>query len=701
MSDQRAFDRVLIIVFENQYRSYVMKNHYMRGLAEKGIELKNHFGNMHPSQTNYISSVAGELCNLTWDWPPVPAALPQETIVDRLESAGLEWKAYMQNYVKVPWSKDINPITDYAVPFPIPEGFWDTWKLNEQFKLTAQPPYPYAYWHNPFSMFQRNLDSRERWDKIEDESAFWRDLMTGSLPEYAWFSPNLWNDGHYKDGTGVGDKQPKRAPFLVDQAAAWLESFFDVLKIPGKDSLLPPRTLVVVTFDEADFEAGYVPPGVDTEKSNYDGPNQIYTVLLGDVAEGNEDAVERGIEEGGNHYTMLKSIEQNFGLTTLGKNDRDANWWQALWGKRFGWGKIRETDIVASATFAAAGLGDQLYVVYAAPQGGGLSLRTFDGTRWSSEQAIFDDASAAVTGVALVASGSKLVLVYNQADSGLTTLVGGADGDWTAISGSDPEGAVDAFSLITLDDGTPMLAYAQGNVLFSTRFVGKGWAAATEVPHKTGGDLTLVRLGASIYLIHKAFDGDHMNVVSYNTADFNVLDIAPSPPPHLPPPLAAIYQKNGPANNTTKDMWSPSEYPVAHYSHGPNRETPGEQEPRLLPYPGRAPLGAATLDGVIHLIHPEASGARVLTESFSLSGILTPKNPVSYGSTDEDPTSNGYGTLAQAGWSQQRAIDDAYCHPAGGLAIARVGSRLALLFQPEDDGRLYMVVGEYAGPTYG
>ena len=49
---RRAFDRVLVIMFENQYRGYVLGNPYMRRLARQGIQLGNYFGVMHPSQTN-------------------------------------------------------------------------------------------------------------------------------------------------------------------------------------------------------------------------------------------------------------------------------------------------------------------------------------------------------------------------------------------------------------------------------------------------------------------------------------------------------------------------------------------------------------------------------------------------------------------------------------------------------------------------
>ena len=56
---KKAFDRVLIVMFENQYRSYVVQHPFMRKLAAAGAELTNSFGAFHPSQTNYLASLAG------------------------------------------------------------------------------------------------------------------------------------------------------------------------------------------------------------------------------------------------------------------------------------------------------------------------------------------------------------------------------------------------------------------------------------------------------------------------------------------------------------------------------------------------------------------------------------------------------------------------------------------------------------------
>jgi hypothetical protein len=712
-TSERIFDRVLIIVLENEYRSYVMNNPYMRWLAGQGIELANHFGNMHPSQTNYVSSVAGELCNITYDWPPYPPLLPQRTIVDLLEEAPrrLRWKAYLEGNVKTLWRPDLQP-SDAALPFPVPSELWAT--LPEPFKSLPQPLYPYAYFHNPFFAFERILRNRQRWDLIEDESAFWRDLLLGEFPEFAWFSPNLWNDGHYLYGTcdEPGDRTP-----LVAQQAEWLKSFFANLRFPGPKSRLPPRTLVVVTYDEADFDADY-----DRHVANtYDGPNQIYTVLLGDM-------IKPGVQtEGSNHYSMLKTIEKNFGLPSLGKNDHDSNWWQFLWGRTFGWEPPVETPIVTAGAVAAAALGNLLYVVYVG-DGSALKYRTFDGTQWSTERKV---AAASATDVALTALGDHLVLVCKETSGSLSQLTYEPGSGWSDAPVSLVPEPVGAFSLATIEfNRTAMLAYAQSDgALSSMALTANGWGEPVPVGFRTDGKLILAVLGPSLYLIYKAVGTDQMNVVSYNTADFNTVTI----------PVI----NGGPDSDTSVNLWSPSEYPVAFYWRGPAPRTPNANQPLLLPYLGGQPFAAATLDGVIHLAHPQPTGPQVMTETFSLSGIMTPKNPIAWiteaqagqrtgarhrsrysiwarfldravtaaggvaavgAAAAQDaaalkdkkpPTSNGFGTLAEAGWSVQHPIRKVSNNAAGGLVMARLGSRLVLLSQPRQDGKIRLSVGGY------
>ena len=46
----QAFERVLIVMFENQYRTYVMQDAFMQKLARAGCEMTNFFGYIRVSQ---------------------------------------------------------------------------------------------------------------------------------------------------------------------------------------------------------------------------------------------------------------------------------------------------------------------------------------------------------------------------------------------------------------------------------------------------------------------------------------------------------------------------------------------------------------------------------------------------------------------------------------------------------------------------
>lgn len=129
----------------------------------------------------------------------------------------------------------------------------------------------------------------------------------------------------------------------------------------GPNSQLPPNTLVVLTFDESDFE--------DTA---YEGPNRIYTVLLG-------DGIEPGTSqsEPGNHYTLLRTIEENFSLGNLGKNDAGANYFRFLWGENFQWAAPAGIPVAGSGGLAAAAWGASLVLVTL--NAGDLVWQSYDG----------------------------------------------------------------------------------------------------------------------------------------------------------------------------------------------------------------------------------------------------------------------------------------------------------------------------------
>jgi hypothetical protein len=665
---QRAFDHVVIIMFENEYRNYVMENPYMRSLAEQGINMASYFGVMHPSNTNYVASIAGETCNITSDPvfatlepappnpPPPPDPLPQRTVADRIREKKLQWRAYMETYNPVEYPPQLTEVMQPGTT---------TVDLVETAKRTILDYPPYMNMHNPFVLFQSICGHRRQWERIATLYDFFSDCLNDTLPEYSWITPGVWGDGHWVWGSF---KDPaERAPALVNQLAKWLQTFFGVLNFPGPNSRIPPKTLVVVTFDESEYEQDY--QAVNNLANDYDGPNQVYTVLLGDCIPPNQ----RVDNEGYNHYSLLKTIERNFGLESLGKNDTDANWLRFLWNEHFRWSPPEETPLDGAAFLAAAGLDKDLWVV--SGDATGASARALSKEGWSAPSSV--PVPGGTTAVAMASCDRQLVLICQTA-AGLSMLTSAGDGSWSASQPIVASGA-GSFSLtsfVDYGDQTEklMLAYALNGTMQSQTYESGTWTGPVGIGQQTDGALVITALGTSLFLIYKVPGTNGMNAVSYNTAPFNV-----------------VTASN--ASKTTQYLWSPSAFPVAHFSYGPDRTGAGLPMPVPVTqaYEGLGPFAAATLDGVVHLVHAAASGSAAMTETFSISGIFTPQGVVDdiAGIT----ASNGWGTLAEAGWSPQVPIEGVVA--GGAMVMARFGSTIALLSQPSSGAGVKMSLGRY------
>lgn len=266
----RAFERIFIIMLENQLESMVRNDDRMLALEAKGLRLADYHGVTHPSQPNYIASIAG-LPLVTDD---NHHDLPGRTLVDLLEEKGISWKGYMEN---LPADKCADRSDDGR----------------------------YMRKHNPFISFDTIRNDPARLSRIVNAEVLAEDVRTGQVPQYAWYTPNMENDGH----------SPPGVPFLcfgeaVEFLAKWVTGFLEPLL--ANPSFMK-GTLVVVTFDES------IPYS----------DNHVYTTLLGEM-------VDPGTTEGGrfDHYSLLRTVEENFDLGTLQRNDLVAPWFEFLWDRR-------------------------------------------------------------------------------------------------------------------------------------------------------------------------------------------------------------------------------------------------------------------------------------------------------------------------------------------------------------------------------
>jgi hypothetical protein len=140
----------------------------------------------------------------------------------------------------------------------------------------------YARKHNPFINFKNIQSNPARCANIVNADQLTKDIQNQTLPEFSFYIPSQIHDGH-DEGIAVGAK--------------WLEPFTDKLL---NDKKFMSDMLFVITFDES----------MDMSS------NQIYTVLLGNNVK--PGAV---VNQHTNHYSVLRTIENELGTGNLGKND--------------------------------------------------------------------------------------------------------------------------------------------------------------------------------------------------------------------------------------------------------------------------------------------------------------------------------------------------------------------------------------------
>jgi acid phosphatase len=278
----RHFDRILIIVLENTDYERATQDPSLTGLAAQGASFSNFHALFHPSYPNYLAMVAGNDFGLHRRGSYLgdkqvnfPNDAGHKTIADRLIASGLDFKQYAEE---------------------LPPGScpWDISGLH-----VADKRGNYVRRHVPFLSFR---EIQEKWcdrvvpvDSAKANNFFVEDAKKG-LVAYSFYTPNTNHDGH--DTTAA-------------VAGAWVKKFLDE-SFPEK---LRSRTLVVITFDE----------------SGGNEDNRIFTLFLGDMVKPASQLDPSVLGRHYNHYSVLRTIEDNFGLEPLTINDRDASPITGIW----------------------------------------------------------------------------------------------------------------------------------------------------------------------------------------------------------------------------------------------------------------------------------------------------------------------------------------------------------------------------------
>ncbi|KAK8129871.1 hypothetical protein PG999_002251 [Apiospora kogelbergensis] len=266
----RVFDRFISIWLENQDFVEVIKDPDFAHLKRRGILQTRYYANTHPSQPNYLASVAGDYFGLNHD-ERVRVPDNVSTIVDLLDTRGISWGGYFEHM----------PGPGYLADFSLDaHGAWD-----------------YVKKHNHFASFDSINKNGTRLTQLRSFDAFRRHLAAGTVPQFVMMSPDMLNDGHNT---------------TLAYATKWAREFLlPILEDTRAHSLWKERTVIQLTYDESD---------------DYGKPNRIASLLLGT---GLPESL-KGTEDGTftTHYSVLATAQNNWDLPTLGRYDAGANVFQ-------------------------------------------------------------------------------------------------------------------------------------------------------------------------------------------------------------------------------------------------------------------------------------------------------------------------------------------------------------------------------------
>jgi len=313
---------VFVIVLENQgyettFGPSTAAPYLADSMAAAGALLRQYYGIGHNSLDNYVAMIAGIApdpqtqgdCRVyeefresgtSADGQPVGSGCiyPAHvlTVANQLAQRHLTWKAYMEDMGN-------DPAREPARCGHPPVGADDR-------TGRAQRGDQYATKHDPFVYFHAIIDAPSCRANVVPLTALEADLRTASrTPSYAFIVPNLCHDGHDWQCVGGG---PSGLAAVDRFLAEWVPR---ITHSPAYAS----GGLLIVTFDEAlpsDASACCgEPSGPNTDRPGVSGPGggRVGAVLLSPfIKPGTVSDVPY------NHYAMLRSVEDLFGLSHLG-----------------------------------------------------------------------------------------------------------------------------------------------------------------------------------------------------------------------------------------------------------------------------------------------------------------------------------------------------------------------------------------------
>jgi hypothetical protein len=305
------YDHVFVIVEENKDYDQVLDPAAapnIAGLAKLYGDATRFYGEVHPSEANYVAILGGDTfgihdddayyCKAGSTRPQCDGAMAagyadhtvrSRHLGDQLLARGLSWKGYYESLPE-PGSPAVvagDPTYDNGT------------------RKTAL----YASKHSGFMNFADVQDDPRRPERIVGFEQLDRDLAAGTLPTFALIVPNQCNEMHGLSGDGVpADCLGANKAALIRRGDAYAGAL--VKRIQATPAWASKGNVaIVITFDEGAGKARDGCCAVTPEAPSNFGGGHIPTIVITNHG-------PRGVSDDTpyNHYSLLRTLEDAFGI---------------------------------------------------------------------------------------------------------------------------------------------------------------------------------------------------------------------------------------------------------------------------------------------------------------------------------------------------------------------------------------------------
>ncbi|MGH2718479.1 MAG: alkaline phosphatase family protein, partial [Actinomycetota bacterium] len=285
-----ALDHLFVIVMENEGESDIIGDTadapYLNSLASSYGQATDYSAVDHPSLPNYLALTSGQDFDssagsaVEQDCSPTSSGCSfaaANLAVDRLDPAGLSWKAYQE-----------------SMPSPCALSDSSTYLVH----------------HNPFVYYDDLNDLNGAYPSAAAEcdskdvpyTQLPADLgLAATTPNFVWITPNACDDMHDNCTNGNGNDYPA----MIHQGDSWAAA--QVPAILASPAFTQQRSALVIVWDE-------------NEDTSTSGPNQVPAIVVtSSELNGQPQSVTSSYAY--SHYAVLRTAEWAWGLQPLTAND--------------------------------------------------------------------------------------------------------------------------------------------------------------------------------------------------------------------------------------------------------------------------------------------------------------------------------------------------------------------------------------------